>query len=80
MAAMQVLLLIYTCLFTFHLIIYVLPNLLPTIGTGSTLQDTNAESRVPFANYGNPVVALVGFLLLYLSKINVHILKLYMQL
>ncbi|KAK1404106.1 SWI/SNF complex subunit SWI3C [Heracleum sosnowskyi] len=29
---------------------------------GLTLQDTNAESRVPFANYANPVVALVAFL------------------
>ncbi|XP_074371226.1 SWI/SNF complex subunit SWI3C-like [Apium graveolens] len=29
---------------------------------GLTLQDTNSESRVPFANYANPIVAQVAFL------------------
>lgn len=36
-----------------------IPNLLIIIATGSSAQDPNSESRVPFANYANPVMALV---------------------
>lgn len=30
------------------------------IATGSGLQDPDSKSRLPFANYANPVMALVG--------------------